>query len=107
MHGNDEENWADALAHRFDHRPAIDAHAVSPLSRQQHAPGAVHVAQFSFGHLFRFTTWGESHGPALGVVVDGCPPMLDVDLADIQRQMDRRKPGQSRFTPRSGARRTR
>lgn len=52
----------------------------------------------SFGHLFRFTTWGESHGPALGVVVDGCPPMLDVDLADIQRQMDRRKPGQSRFT---------
>ena len=52
----------------------------------------------SFGHLFRFTTWGESHGPALGAVVDGCPPMLDVDLADIQRQMDRRKPGQSRFT---------
>ena len=52
----------------------------------------------TFGHLFRFTTWGESHGPALGVVVDGCPPMLDVDLAEIQRQMDRRKPGQSRFT---------
>jgi chorismate synthase len=52
----------------------------------------------SFGHLFRFTTWGESHGPALGVVVDGCPPLLDVDLGEIQRQMDRRKPGQSRFT---------
>ncbi len=52
----------------------------------------------SFGHLFRFTTWGESHGPALGVVVDGCPPKLDVDLSEIQRQMDRRKPGQSRFT---------
>jgi len=52
----------------------------------------------SFGHLFRFTTWGESHGPSLGVVVDGCPPRLDVDLGDIQRQMDRRKPGQSRFT---------
>lgn len=52
----------------------------------------------SFGQLFRFTTWGESHGPALGVVVDGCPAMLDVDLADIQRQMDRRRPGQSRFT---------
>ena len=52
----------------------------------------------SFGHLFRFTTWGESHGPALGVVVDGCPPMLDVDLEEIQRQMDRRRPGQSKYT---------
>lgn len=52
----------------------------------------------TFGHLFRFTTWGESHGPAIGVVVDGCPPNLDVDLADIQQQLDRRKPGQSRFT---------
>ena len=52
----------------------------------------------SFGHLFRFTSWGESHGPAIGVVVDGCPAMLDIDMADIQRQMDRRRPGQSRFT---------
>ena len=52
----------------------------------------------TFGHLFRFTTWGESHGPAIGVVVDGCPPNLDVDPAQIQRQLDRRKPGQSRFT---------
>ena len=52
----------------------------------------------SFGHLFRFTTWGESHGPALGVVVDGCPPGLDMDRDEIQRQLDRRKPGQSRFT---------
>ncbi|MCB9993354.1 MAG: chorismate synthase [Hyphomicrobiaceae bacterium] len=52
----------------------------------------------TFGHLFRFTTWGESHGPAIGVIVDGCPPMLDVDVSEIQRQLDRRKPGQSRFT---------
>ncbi len=52
----------------------------------------------TFGHLFRFTTWGESHGPALGVVVDGCPPGLDVDVAEVQRQMNRRRPGQSRFT---------
>lgn len=52
----------------------------------------------SFGHLFRFTTWGESHGPALGVVVDGCPPMVAVDIVEIQRQMDRRRPGQSKFT---------
>lgn len=52
----------------------------------------------SFGHLFRVTTWGESHGPALGCVVDGCPPLLEVSEADLQGWMDRRKPGQSRFT---------
>ncbi|WP_417308124.1 chorismate synthase [Devosia sp.] len=52
----------------------------------------------SFGQLFRFTTWGESHGPALGVVVDGCPPMLPISTEMIQRDLDRRKPGQSRFT---------
>ncbi|MFC4724433.1 chorismate synthase [Glycocaulis abyssi] len=50
----------------------------------------------SFGHLFRFTTWGESHGPALGCVVDGCPPGIALTEADIQPFMDRRKPGQSR-----------
>jgi chorismate synthase len=52
----------------------------------------------TFGHLFRFTTWGESHGPALGVVVDGCPPGLPISAESIQRDLDRRKPGQSRFT---------
>ncbi|MFQ3596392.1 MAG: chorismate synthase, partial [Sphingomonadaceae bacterium] len=52
----------------------------------------------SFGHLFRFTTWGESHGPAIGVVVDGCPPGLLLTEADIQPFLDRRRPGQSRFT---------
>lgn len=52
----------------------------------------------SFGHLFRFTTWGESHGPALGVVVDGCPPGLAISAEHIQRDLDRRRPGQSRFT---------
>ena len=52
----------------------------------------------SFGHLFRFTTWGESHGPALGVVVDGCPPGIAISEEAIQRDLDRRKPGQSRFT---------
>ena len=52
----------------------------------------------TFGHLFRFTTWGESHGPALGVVVDGCPPGIALTVDDIQRDLDRRKPGQSRFT---------
>ena len=52
----------------------------------------------TFGHLFRFTTWGESHGPALGVVVDGCPPGIAISPEVIQRDLDRRKPGQSRFT---------
>ncbi|HXV29961.1 MAG TPA: chorismate synthase [Sinorhizobium sp.] len=51
----------------------------------------------TFGHLFRVTTWGESHGPALGCVVDGCPPGVRFTLAEIQVWLDRRKPGQSRF----------
>jgi chorismate synthase len=52
----------------------------------------------TFGHLFRVTTFGESHGPALGCVVDGCPPMIPLEAADIQADLDRRRPGQSRFT---------
>jgi len=52
----------------------------------------------SFGQAFRVTTWGESHGPALGCVVDGCPPLLPLDEADIQVELDRRRPGQSRLT---------
>jgi len=52
----------------------------------------------SFGHLFRVTTFGESHGPAIGCVVDGCPPGLALSEAEIQVDLDKRKPGQSRFT---------
>ena len=52
----------------------------------------------SFGHLFRVTTWGESHGPAIGCVVDGCPPRIPISEADLQHHLDRRRPGQSRFT---------
>jgi len=52
----------------------------------------------TFGHLFRVTTFGESHGPAIGCVVDGCPPRIPLTHADIQRDLDRRRPGQSRFT---------
>jgi chorismate synthase len=52
----------------------------------------------SFGHLFRFTTWGESHGPALGAVVDGCPPGLALDEGWIQPFLDARRPGQSKYT---------
>ncbi len=56
------------------------------------------MAGSSFGTLFRFTTWGESHGPAIGCVVEGVPPRLALAAAEIQHWLDRRKPGQSRFT---------
>ncbi|RTQ49236.1 chorismate synthase [Hymenobacter gummosus] len=58
----------------------------------------------SFGTLFRISTFGESHGPGIGVIIDGCPAGLSVDVADIQRALDRRRPGQSELTtPRSEA----
>ena len=52
----------------------------------------------TFGHLFRVTTFGESHGVAIGCVVDGCPPMIPLTVEEIQQDLDRRRPGQSRFT---------
>ena len=52
----------------------------------------------TFGKLFRFTTWGESHGPAIGCVVDGCPPNVPIKESDIQKELNKRKPGQSKFT---------
>ncbi|MBL1437098.1 MAG: chorismate synthase [Rhodobacteraceae bacterium] len=52
----------------------------------------------SFGHLFRVTTWGESHGPALGATVDGCPPNVPIDAAMLQHWLDKRKPGQNKYT---------
>ena len=52
----------------------------------------------SYGHLFRVTTWGESHGPALGATVDGCPPGVPLDAVDLQVWLDKRKPGQNKFT---------
>ena len=58
----------------------------------------------TFGQLFRITTWGESHGGGVGVVVDGCPPRLKLTEADIQPDLDRRRPGQSRIvSPRKEA----
>src|SRR5437016_8613394 len=58
----------------------------------------------TFGPLFRITTWGESHGGGVGVVVDGCPPRLDLTEADIQPDLDRRRPGQSKIvSPRKEA----
>ena len=62
------------------------------------------MAGSSFGNIFRITTWGESHGEALGVVVDGCPAGLPLDISDIQTYLDRRKPGQTKIsTPRKEA----
>src|SRR5215213_7834587 len=51
----------------------------------------------TFGHLFRITTFGESHGPAIGCVVDGCPPRIELKESDVQKELDRRKPGTSKF----------
>ena len=52
----------------------------------------------TFGKIFRFTTWGESHGPAIGCIIDGCPPNIPLSEKDIQKDLDRRRPGQSKFT---------
>ena len=52
----------------------------------------------TFGKFFRFTTWGESHGPAIGCVIDGCPPLIQLKEQDIQKELNKRKPGQSKFT---------
>ena len=52
----------------------------------------------TFGKIFRFTTWGESHGPAIGCIVDGCPPNINLNVKDIQKDLNKRKPGQSKFT---------
>src|SRR5881394_2673504 len=52
----------------------------------------------TFGQLFRVTTFGESHGGGIGVVIDGCPPKIEISQADIQRELDRRRPGQSKIT---------
>lgn len=58
----------------------------------------MHRMASSFGHSFRISTWGESHGATVGVVIDGCPPRLPIDLEAIQTELDRRRPGQSRIT---------
>ena len=52
----------------------------------------------TFGQLFRVTTFGESHGGGIGVVIEGCPPKIDISEVDIQRELDRRRPGQSKIT---------
>src|SRR5215813_11690598 len=69
------------------------------IKRATDAPAARDRMSFNtFGHLFRVTTFGESHGVAIGCVVDGCPPGITLAEADIQPYLDKRRPGQSRFT---------
>ena len=52
----------------------------------------------TFGKIYRVTTWGESHGPAVGATIDGCPPNIPIQLSDIQEELNRRRPGQSEIT---------
>jgi chorismate synthase len=59
------------------------------------------MAGNTFGHIFTVTTWGESHGPAVGAVIDGCPPKIPLNPADIQKDLDRRRPGRALTSPRS------
>ena len=61
-------------------------------------PSMIYVMGNTFGSLFKISTWGESHGGGVGVVIDGCPSLLPLTEADIQRDLDRRRPGQSRIT---------
>ena len=51
----------------------------------------------TFGKFFRFTTWGESHGPAIGCIIDGCPPNIEIKAEDIQKELNKRRPGQNKF----------
>src|SRR3954453_12524901 len=83
-----------AWSRSIQRRRRLSFSRVSPAAR----PRAEIMAGNSFGTAFRFTTWGESHGPAIGAVVDGVPPRLPLTEADIQHFLDKRKPGQSRFT---------
>jgi chorismate synthase len=83
------------------HDPARQLHGTWVQSRtgtRRNTRPAIETMGDSFGQLFRITTWGESHGGGVGVVVDGCPAGLDLSEADIQEQLDRRRPGQSAIT---------
>jgi chorismate synthase len=75
-------------------RRGFDGRAAAPYE----TPELGAMSHNTFGQLFRVTTFGESHGPAIGCVVDGCPPLLPLEEADIQVDLDRRRPGTSRFT---------
>ena len=64
----------------------------------RHSTSKASIMGNTFGRLFRISTWGESHGEAVGVVIDGCPPLIEIDVEDIRKELARRRPGQSRIT---------
>ena len=77
---------------------SINVHKLINARPARHiTDGFVIMTHNSYGHLFRVTTWGESHGPAIGCTIDGCPPQIPLALEDIQGELDRRRPGKSRF----------
>src|SRR6201998_2853419 len=79
---------------RFSAAGPVSSALAFPTARRY----ASSMSHNTFGHLFRVTTWGESHGPAIGCVVDGTPPGIALSEADIQPFLDKRPPGQSKFT---------
>src|SRR5690242_3094327 len=76
---------------------AMPGCCVCPWGRKPCSAARAAMSYNSFGHMFRVTTFGESHGPAIGCVVDGCPPGIPLTEADIQADLDRRRPGQSKY----------
>ena len=100
----------DADAYTLSFKPRFAAHLKThdlrggekldylSASCRTHATEQYTMSHNSFGHLFRVTTWGESHGPAIGCVIDGCPPGIPITEAEIQTFLDKRRPGTSRFT---------
>ena len=95
--GAKEESRARLTAKRIVSPAGLTAYVVRATTRR-HSFSRKSMSHNTFGHLFRVTTFGESHGVALGCVVDGCPPKIPLTAAEIQRDLDRRRPGQSRFT---------
>src|ERR1700755_3010700 len=90
--------WARAATVPLCDGDSEPAHLTLRGPRATNRANGSSMSHNTFGHLFRVTTFGESHGVALGCVVDGCPPRIPLAEADIQRDLDRRPPGQSRFT---------
>jgi chorismate synthase len=93
--------FQETLRFRPPRKACIHSGKQAAIRHRPVRPRQIQVAPVShntFGHLFRVTTWGESHGPAIGCVVDGCPPGIPLTEADIQPFLDKRRPGQSRYT---------
>src|ERR1700704_6295574 len=82
----------------FERKCSKHGSGIAPWRRERCEAVVGFMSYNTFGHLFRVTTFGESHGPAIGCVVDGAPPRIALNEADIQPYLDKRRPGQSRYT---------